>query len=184
MKQKKFFNFVCFLIFFLSFSFDKINAEKVILSTSPAQVCFTPFGDCTDLITKTIGQAKKSVLVQAYSFTSDPIADALIDARRHGVRVEVLLDKSQPKARYSAISYLSESGVPTYIDDKHAIAHNKIIIIDGETVITGSFNFTNAAEEKNAENLMIINSEELAKIYTANFKLHKSHSVIYEDKEK
>lgn len=182
MRPENFFNFVCFLIFFISFSFNKINAEKVILSTSPAQVCFTPFGDCTDLITKTVGQAKKSVLVQAYSFTSDPIADALIDAHQNGVRVEVLLDKSQPKARYSAISYLSESGVPTYIDDKHAIAHNKIIIIDGETVITGSFNFTNSAQERNAENLMIINSEELAKIYTDNFKLHKSHSVIYKDK--
>jgi phosphatidylserine/phosphatidylglycerophosphate/cardiolipin synthase-like enzyme len=71
-------------------------------------------------------------------------------------------------------------GVPTYIDSTHAIAHNKIMVIDQETVITGSFNFTKAAEEKNAENILIIKSKELAQEYLDNWTKHKSHSEKYE----
>jgi phosphatidylserine/phosphatidylglycerophosphate/cardiolipin synthase-like enzyme len=70
--------------------------------------------------------------------------------------------------------------VPTFIDAKHAIAHNKIMIIDKATVITGSFNFTKAAEEKNAENLLIITSKELAKIYLDNWQKHREHSESYQ----
>ena len=74
---------------------------------------------------------------------------------------------------------MKNSDVPTYIDDKHAIAHNKIMVIDQETVITGSFNFTKAAEEKNAENVLVIRSKELAKIYMENWNKHKEHSTMY-----
>jgi len=73
-------------------------------------------------------------------------------------------------------------GIPTYIDFRHAIAHNKIIIIDRETVITGSFNFTKAAEINNAENLLILHSKELAKEYIDNWNEHKKHSEVYEGK--
>ena len=68
------------------------------------------------------------------------------------------------------------AGIPTYIDAKHAIAHNKIIIIDRRIVITGSFNFTRAAEENNAENLLIITSPELAEKYLQNWQTHRDHS--------
>jgi len=72
------------------------------------------------------------------------------------------------------------AGIPTFIDDKHAIAHDKIMIIDRETVITGSFNFTKAAEEKNAENLLIIRNKDLAKTYLDNWMKHREHSEPYE----
>ena len=75
---------------------------------------------------------------------------------------------------------MANSKIPTFIDGQHAIAHNKIMIIDGTTVITGSFNFTKADEEKNAENLLIIKSEELARKYLENWKNHKDHSEPYE----
>ena len=65
------------------------------------------------------------------------------------------------------------------IDAKHAIAHNKVMIIDGETVITGSFNFTKAAEENNAENLLVIHDRKLASIYTKNWQEHERHSDVY-----
>jgi len=71
-------------------------------------------------------------------------------------------------------------GVTTYIDAKHAIAHNKIMIIDKETVITGSFNFTKAAEQKNAENVLILKNKELARIYIDNWMKHRNHSERYE----
>jgi phosphatidylserine/phosphatidylglycerophosphate/cardiolipin synthase-like enzyme len=100
--------------------------------------------------------------VQAYSFTSASIAKALLEAHERGVQVQVILDKSQGTEKYSSADFLANQGVPTMIDANHAIAHNKIIIIDGETVITGSFNFTKAAQEKNAEKVLIIRDKALA----------------------
>ena len=71
-------------------------------------------------------------------------------------------------------------GIPTFIDDRHAIAHNKIIIIDGKTVLTGSFNFTKQAEEHNAENLLVIEDAALAAKYTQNWNTHFAHSQPYQ----
>lgn len=93
---------------------------------------------------------------RAYSLTRAPIAKALVDARKRGVRVQVILDKSQRREKYTEADFLLHAGVPTFIDDRHAIAHNKIMIVDGATIVTGSFNFTKAAEEGNAENLLVI----------------------------
>lgn len=154
-------------------------AADLTLSRAPSQVYFGPNGNCTDAIIKEIGAAKSEILVQAYSFTSTPIAKALIDTHKRGVKVEAILDKSQRKAKYTSATFLANMKIPTYIDDKHAIAHNKIMIIDKTTVITGSFNFTKAAEERNAENLIIIKSKELAKIYIDNWMKHKGHSEVY-----
>jgi phosphatidylserine/phosphatidylglycerophosphate/cardiolipin synthase-like enzyme len=125
--------------------------------------------------------AKQSVLVQAYSFTSAPIAKALVEAHKRHVDVQVILDKSQRTERYTSATFLANEGVPTYIDSRHKIAHNKVMIIDGKTLITGSFNFTKAAEEGNAENLLVIkNAPELAARYTANWKEHLEHSEPYQ----
>ncbi|PWB65081.1 MAG: hypothetical protein C3F14_05885 [Deltaproteobacteria bacterium] len=142
---------------------------------------FSPNGGGTEAIASEIRNARSEVLVQAYSFTSVPIARALLDARKRGVKVTVILDKSQRTAKYSASTFLTNARIPTYIDAKHAIAHNKIIIIDRECVITGSFNFTKAAEEKNAENiLMIRGNPDLAAKYLANFEWHLKHSEPYQ----
>jgi len=155
-----------------SFSF----AYDITLNNTLAQVYFSPKGGCTQAIVKEIDNATLEVLVQAYSFTSKPIAQALVNAKKRAVNVEAILDKSQKTAKYTSATFLANMKIPTYIDSKHAIAHNKIIIIDKETVITGSFNFTAAAEDKNAENVIIIKSKELAALYIDNFLKHKSHS--------
>jgi phosphatidylserine/phosphatidylglycerophosphate/cardiolipin synthase-like enzyme len=144
---------------------------------------FSPNGGCSDAIIKQIDEAKSTILVQAYSFTSTPIAKALLEAHKRGAKVEVILDKSQRKASYTSASFLANSRIPTFIDDVHAIAHNKVMIIDGKIVITGSFNFTKAAESKNAENLLILESPELAKIYTENWNRHRDHSEPYEPRD-
>jgi phosphatidylserine/phosphatidylglycerophosphate/cardiolipin synthase-like enzyme len=115
-----------------------------------------------------------------HHFTSTPIAKALVDAHKRGVKVEAILDKSQRTEKYSSATFLANSRIPTFIDARHAIAHNKIMIIDQSTVITGSFNFTRAAGEKNAENLLIIRSRELAAIYIDNWKRHLEHSERYQ----
>ncbi len=142
---------------------------------------FSPMGGCTQAVVSALDAAKKSVLVQAYSFTSAPIAKALVDAKRRGVDVRVILDKSQRTERYTSATFLANEGVPTYIDAAHKIAHNKVMIIDGHTIITGSFNFTKAAENGNAENLLVINNAlELAARYTANWNEHLGHSEPYQ----
>jgi phosphatidylserine/phosphatidylglycerophosphate/cardiolipin synthase-like enzyme len=143
------------------------------------RVYFSPFGGCTDAVEASLLLAKSNVLVQAYSFTSAPIAKALVDAKKRGVDVEVLLDKSQRSEQYTSATFLANEGVPVFIDDSHRIAHNKVMVIDGETVITGSFNFTKSAEEANAENLLIIKDPQLAQKYTANWQAHRAHSQGY-----
>ena len=145
-----------------------------------ANVCFSPHGGCTEVIVYQIDDAKSEILIQAYSFTSTPIAKAIVNAHKRGVHVEIILDKSNRSEKYSAGDFIVHMGVTTYIDSKHAIAHNKIMIIDKKTVITGSFNFTKAAEEKNAENLLIIRNKKLAEIYIDNWYKHKEHSEKYE----
>ncbi|MEA5114188.1 MAG: phospholipase D family protein [Geobacteraceae bacterium] len=143
-------------------------------------VYFSPRGGATEAIVREIASARSEILVQAYSFTSAPVAKALLDARKRGVRVEVLLDKSQRREKYSSADFLLHGGIDTYIDSRHAISHNKIMIIDRMTLITGSFNFTKAAEEKNAENLLVIkNNRPLADRYILNFVEHRNHSERY-----
>jgi len=123
-------------------------------------------------------------LVQAYSFTSEPIAQALIEAHnKWGVKVEVVLDNRCPTEKGSKTDKVAKSGIPTWIDREHPKAHNKIIIIDGKTVITGSFNFSKVAEEENAENLLIIkNQPELVRQYEDNYTKHKEHAEKYENR--
>ena len=142
----------------------------------PVEVYFSPRNGATAAIVREIDRARSEIRVQAYSFTSTPIAQALLNAYKRGIKVEVILDKSQKTGKYSSSTFLMNARIPTYIDAEHAIAHNKIILIDRSVVITGSFNFTKAAEEKNAENLLIIRSTELAKPYLDNWQYHRKHS--------
>ena len=151
-------------------------AKDLILTNVPVQIYFSPQGGCTEAIVAALNGAKSEILVQAYSFTSKPIAEALIDAHKRGVHTEIILDKSNLRDKYSAADFTAHMGIPTYIDPVHGIAHNKIMIVDKETVITGSFNFTRAAEESNAENLLIIRDKELAKEYLENWEKHRGHS--------
>jgi len=143
------------------------------------QVYFSPRGGATEAVVGALDHATNNVLVQAYSFTSAPIAKALVEAHGRGVQVKVILDKSQRTEKYSEADFLRNSEIPTLIDAQHAIAHNKIMIVDNCTVLTGSFNFTKAAEESNAENLLIINDPVLAKEYVSNWHLHEGHSEVY-----
>lgn len=143
-------------------------------------VFFSPKGGCTDAVVEAVNSARKTLDVQAYSFTSTEIAKAIREAHERGVKVRVVLDKSNESGKYSGATYLFNAGVPVWIDSKHAIAHNKVMIIDGANLITGSFNFTKAAEQNNAENLLIITGRpKLAQAYAVNFTAHVDHSERY-----
>jgi phosphatidylserine/phosphatidylglycerophosphate/cardiolipin synthase-like enzyme len=161
--------------FTLLFVWQKLRRLFTIPASASAH--FSPRGGCTEAVVAELHQARREVLVLAYSFTSRPITDALMEAKRRGVRVEVVLDHSNEKETHTDLPYLLEQGAEPFIDAHHAIAHNKVMVIDGVTVITGSFNFTNQAEHENAENLLILRGfPDLARQFHSNFHEHRGHA--------
>jgi phosphatidylserine/phosphatidylglycerophosphate/cardiolipin synthase-like enzyme len=148
-----------------------VTVSAHVRASEPAwQVCFTPGQDCTRLIVSEIGDARSEILVQAYSFTSVPIISALKAAHDRGVDVMVIVDKTSARvsksgSRYSGATYLTNAGIPVWVDTTVSIAHNKTMILDRSTVITRSFNFTAAAQNHNAENLLVIRDSNLAGEY-------------------
>jgi phosphatidylserine/phosphatidylglycerophosphate/cardiolipin synthase-like enzyme len=147
--------------------------------TVRARVYFSPNGGCTEAVVAELNRAKKTILVQAYAFTSAPIAKALVDAHKRKVAVSVILDRSAAGERYSVATFLANAGLVPLIDRKHALNHNKVMVIDSQRIITGSFNFTKAAEERNAENLLIISGSSLAQAYQRNHEQHAVHCEAY-----
>lgn len=139
-------------------------------------VCFTPPDGCGLRIAQTIRAARQSVRVQAYGFDYPPIVDALIADRQRGVDVQVILDRSNERRRASALPDLVQSGIPVFIDDRPAIAHNKIIIVDACLVIGGSFNYTRSAEYRNAENVTFLGGCGAAAPFLANWERRRDAS--------
>jgi phosphatidylserine/phosphatidylglycerophosphate/cardiolipin synthase-like enzyme len=119
-RLKDFFAIFIVIFWILSSPLSLISQEK-----SPSwEVYFSPHGGCTDAIIRELNKAKSTVLVQAYTFTSAPIAKALLNAHKRGVKVEVILDESQRTQKYSSATFLYNQGIPVKIDAQHAIAHN------------------------------------------------------------
>jgi phosphatidylserine/phosphatidylglycerophosphate/cardiolipin synthase-like enzyme len=140
-------------------------------------VYFSPQGGCQNAVINQIESARQSVDMQAYSFTSNEIERALELAQGRGVHVRVIMDKKESEDRSSMAGRMAQDGLPIYIDGDHPIAHNKVVIIDNQTVVTGSFNFTHQAENANAENLLVITGHpEIAAAYEQNFQEHLAHS--------
>ncbi len=151
--------------------------RKRLRPVARVDVLFSPKGGAAEAIVREINAARREILVLAYSFTHDPIVDALIAAHQKGRTVEVILDKSMEVADFSDLPRGLEWGLPMLIDDHHAIAHNKVMIIDRAVVITGSFNFTKQAELQNAENLVILKGHpEIVAAYVHDFQRHKEHA--------
>lgn len=132
-----------------------------------SEVAFSPNGESLQLILKGIVAAEREILVAGYSFTSKPIAEALLAAYKRGVAVRVVVDAKSNSGRYTAATFLANHEVPVRRNSNYAIMHHKFMVIDGEHVQTGSFNYSAAAVSRNAENvLMLWNTPEIAGIYT------------------
>jgi phosphatidylserine/phosphatidylglycerophosphate/cardiolipin synthase-like enzyme len=159
-------------------------AEPLSLSArGDLQVAFTPGDDAGALVVAAILKARRQILVQAYSFTHKDIAEALVAAKRRGVEVLLIADRQQAETlQTSLVAWLANQGVPVWIDGDHAAAHNKVMVLDAgtpqATLITGSFNFTHAAQFRNAENLLVLRGNPpLAEAFAANWRRHHIHSV-------
>jgi phosphatidylserine/phosphatidylglycerophosphate/cardiolipin synthase-like enzyme len=152
------------------------------VANASVEVAFTPGDDAAGKIVSAIGHARRQVLVQAYSFTHDGIAGALLEAHRRGVDVRLIADREQTEqTERGQVPGLARAGVPVWLDGEHQSAHNKVMVIDpglpSALVITGSYNFTRAAQYKNAENVILVgNSDSLVQAYVRNWQRHLRHS--------
>jgi phosphatidylserine/phosphatidylglycerophosphate/cardiolipin synthase-like enzyme len=129
--------------------------ECIFPSTFSYSAAFAP-GQALPLVLDTIRGARSTLLVAAYAFTSRPVATALRDAQRRGVRVFVVVDAGEATATYSAARFLANERVPVRINARHALQHNKFMVADDRHVQTGSFNYTAAAAQRNAENVLVV----------------------------
>ena len=132
------------------------------------------------VIADAIAAAKVAIRVQAYGFTSPPILKALADAKRRGVDVEVILDRSNQEARYTGATFMAHAGVPVWIDTADGIAHAKNIIIDRRLVIGGSFNYTLSADARNVENVTFIDSLEVATWFLCAWERRRAEALVFQ----
>lgn len=137
--------------------------------TEKVNICFTPPSGCGALIVQQISRAEKSIYVQAFNFYSEPVANALIKAKKRGVDVRVILDKTNNENSRSQARHVMQAGIEVTIDPVVGIAHNKVMIIDKKKVITGSFNFSDSADTRNAENVLLIDDTQMARHYLQNW---------------
>ncbi|MEO7725918.1 MAG: phospholipase D family protein [Burkholderiales bacterium] len=150
-------------------------------ATGTVQYAFTSADYADEMIIAAINAAHLQVLVQAYSFTHRRIADALVRARSRGVEVALIVDHEQSRASPAIVHVILHAGVPVLVDAQHAAAHNKIIVIDAGhadcAVVTGSFNFTYAAQHRNAENVLVMRGNSpLCDAYFNNWRRHQLHA--------
>jgi len=123
-------------------------------SFSEIKIFFSPNGGGAQEIISQIDNAESYIDIAMYSFTYEPIAEAIVRAKNRGVKVRILMDKGQSQGKYSKYKFFLDNGLAV-IQDRHAgIMHNKIAIIDGTVLFTGSYNWSKSAEETNEENLL------------------------------
>ena len=137
--------------------------------------CFVPEEHCTGEIVAALDGAQTEIRVQAYSFSSRPIAFALKAARARGIDVQIVVDRSNE--RYSGVTDgLAAASVPVWVDWSPAIAHSKVMIVDRHLVIGGSFNYSASADSRNAENVTFIDSPVVAGWFLANWQARRDVS--------
>jgi phosphatidylserine/phosphatidylglycerophosphate/cardiolipin synthase-like enzyme len=169
----------------LSWLYGRLSRPQAAAGTGPWDtswaVYFSPNGGATDAILESIRGARSTILVQAYLLYSTRLAGALVRAHRRGIQVHVILDAYAQLHHppVSAVARLVAAGIAVSLDARHAWAHDKVMILDGEIVITGSFNWTVGAEKHNGENLLVIRDPRLAGVYSENWRRHAHHSTPY-----
>lgn len=135
-------------VFFLLLCLVCTSAKAVSVVTG-----FSPSGTAQQVVLSAIGSAQVSIDMAAYSFTSKPIATALLTAQRRGVRVRVVADR-KANSKYTAVTFLANQGVPVRLNDRYAAMHHKFMVIDGRSVQSGSYNYSASAHVRNAENAL------------------------------
>lgn len=132
---------------------------------------FSPGRGSLAIVLSAIESAQEQIFVAAYGFTSKPVAKALVDARKRGVKVFVVADKTDNSKGYTAVTFLANEGVPVRLNGRYAILHSKFMVIDNTHLQLGSFNYTAAAVDRNEENVLLLrNVATLAQQYVVEWK--------------
>jgi len=157
-----------------NFSQFKLNLFDNNSSPQPVKVdkvgvFFCPREACAEKLIQKINSADKNIFIAIYSFTHDGISDALIEAKKRGVEVMVVFDSDQSANASSDDEKLFEAKIKVARRNGSGYMHNKYTIIDGNFVATGSFNYSQNADTKNDENLIFIESSEIAAKYKSDF---------------
>jgi len=145
------------------------NFSQPAISPEKVEVFFCPQDDCANQLIREIDSSQKSIYIAIYSFTHDGIADSVIRARNRGVEVKVIFDYDQSTNKSSDDERILAAGIPIARRNGSGYMHNKFTVIDGNFVATGSFNYSQNADETNEENLVFIESKELASKFKADF---------------
>ena len=156
---------------------DNTTAQKAAASVPTrtqvpddlVQYCFSPGGNCNQVLTSWIGKANGSIHVLIYSFTLTDVSQALIAAQKRGVDVKVVMERENVNESYSQFYVLRNAGVPIRWDTNSALMHDKFAVIDGHVILTGSFNWTVSASNSNNENLVVIDSASWGDAFESSF---------------
>lgn len=144
--------------------------RQVTIGDTMVEVYFSPEDDPIDRIVPLVAAAQESIHFMAYSFTTDELADAMLERFRSGVEVRGVMDAQQAGSNIGTeYPRLVDAGLPVRLDGISGLMHHKVIIIDSEIVVTGSYNFSASAENTNDENVLIMFSADLAAQYEAEF---------------
>jgi phosphatidylserine/phosphatidylglycerophosphate/cardiolipin synthase-like enzyme len=152
--------------------------------SADVRVAFTPGDNIAGIIIEEIRAAKSSIRIQAYLFTSTSIANALVNALKRGVKVDIIVDATEyENGNTPVLLRLSQAGASIYLNSMHKSSHNKIVIVDAgmprATVITGSYNFTRAAQTQNAENVVVLSGNiYVIQRFNKNWEFHRARSTL------
>jgi phosphatidylserine/phosphatidylglycerophosphate/cardiolipin synthase-like enzyme len=163
---------------------EQSNVARSQRQFANVRVAFTPGDNIAGIIIEEIRAARSSIRVQAYLFTSTSIANALVNALKRGVKVDIIADATEyENGNAPVLLRLSQAGASIYLNSMHKSSHNKIVIVDAgmprATVITGSYNFTRAAQTQNAENVVLLSGNtSVTQRFARNWEFHRTRSTL------
>lgn len=150
---------------------EKHNTTNTFkLLNSNIEVYFSPQDKTSNRIIEIIQNSKKSIYVPTFLITHSEISNELIKAHKRGVEVKIIIDANNVYTRNSKHQILRNNGIPLKVENYAGKLHSKTMVIDGKYIILGSMNFSNSGENKNDENLLIIENSKLAHNYETFFK--------------
>jgi phosphatidylserine/phosphatidylglycerophosphate/cardiolipin synthase-like enzyme len=158
-----------FLVALLFIIFIPLSVDSQKEDLELIQVFFSPEDNCGGEILKRIEEAKHTIDAALYLFTSQPLSRAIVNAKERGVKVRIFLEGEKVDDRYSKDDYLKRNGIPLRVRDDRGLMHNKFCVIDGKTLITGSYNWTHSADLWNDENIIILQAPEVILMYAEYF---------------
>ena len=164
--KNKIWIFIVIVAFFIGFSTGKSKPIEHIHVITGAEAYFTPGVQCENRIVEEIAKAQ-TIDIAVYSITNKKITSALLNAKKRGARIRIVTDRTMAGNKYSKDEVLLKAGIPLRKNKKHKIEHNKFAVFDGSHIVTGSYNWTDAATKSNSENCVFLDA--LAEDYSARF---------------